>query len=69
MLGGTFYCPRAVGESDSLIATAAGPPTAQGQYKVPWRGGWTCCCGDQIIGLTHRSAHCSKSAHFGKMYQ
>ena len=32
-----WVSPQAVGESQIPIATAGGPPTAQGQYKVPQR--------------------------------
>ena len=38
---GRWVYPRAVGESDIPIATAAGPPTAQGTLYC---GGWTWCC-------------------------
>ena len=45
-----WVCSRAVDESDSPIATVAGPPTAREQYKVLRRCGWTCYSGDQSVG-------------------
>ena len=47
--------PRTVGKSIRPIIRAAGPPTVQGQYKVPPHGRWTCGCGDLTIRLTHRA--------------
>ena len=54
---GRWVCPRTVGKSISQIATDTGPPTVQGQYKVPPHGGWTSTCGIQTGGLTQRAGH------------
>ena len=51
-----WVCSRAVDESDSPIATVAGPPTAREQYKVLRRCGWTCYSGDQSVGAPARWA-------------